>query len=643
MSYIPTPGFARSLVACAIASLSLAAVADDASNQNTIEHSIAKDETIVVTASRMPTRYNQLIADVSVVDQEKIQEYGAAAQISDVLANEPGITVQTSGGLGSQTTVSMRGMKNGQSLLLVDGMRIDSATSGGATWAYVPLQQIGRMEIVRGPSATMYGSDAMGGVVQLFTRKGEGAAKIYADAGYGTYGTSAETAGVEGSSNGFSYSVYGANTHSLGMPSYTSASGDFNPNNASYTNSSGSTRLAYTMQPGQEIGASVVYGQGRNAYTGTSVDSTAMAYQSQIFSVASVYTQNKILDNWTSLVRFGYSDDNQKNYQAGGIPDGNFQTTQNQIQWQNNVTLPIGRALLGYEFLQQNVNSSTAYTVTSRNVNSFIAGWNGDYGNNLFNASVRNDNNSQFGNATTGSIGYGYFLTPTIRATASWGTAFQAPTFNDLYYPGWNGMYKGNPNLQPARSQNTEGGLRYDDGVHRAGVIYYYNNVTNLIGYDDSQNLINIGRSVIQGVTTTYGGKIYGLDVNGSVDYQNPMNAQTNQILAYHPQSFGSLTVQKKMETWNFGAQFQAVASQQTSATSVGAGSDGNVTLGGYGLFNLFGSVMLYKDISLYARANNIFDRQYTTNYINNYGYSPNDYYRNPGANFFVGLRFQQK
>ena len=643
MSYIQTPGLARSLVACAIASLSLSTVAQDADSSKVSEQSIADKETIVVTATRIPVRYNQLIADVSVVDHETIQEYGPAAPISQVLANEPGITVQSAGGLGSPTYVSIRGMKNGQSLLLIDGMRIDSATAGGATWAYVPLQQIGRMEIVRGPSATMYGSDAIGGVIQLFTRKGDGDAKVYADAGYGTYGTSAETLGVEGSKDGFSYSVYGANTHSLGMPSLTNTSGNFNPNNAAYTNSSASTRLAYTIQPGQEVGASVVYGQGRNAYTGTSVDYSAMAYTNQVFSVASVYTQNKILDNWTSLVRFGYSDDNQKNYQAGGTPDGNFQTTQNQIQWQNNLKLPIGQAMLAYEFLQQNVNSSTAYTVTSRNVNSFIGSWNGDYGNNLFNASVRNDNNSQFGNATTGSVGYGYFLTPTIRATASWGTAFQAPTFNDLYYPGWNGMYKGNPDLQPARSQNTEAGFRYDDGVHRAGVVYYYNNITNLIGYDSSYNLINIGRSVIQGVTTTYGGKIYGLNVDGSVDYQNPMNMQTNQILPYRPQAFGSLTVQKKMDFWNLGAQYQATASQQTGTTSVGPNSNTNVTLGGYGLVNLFGSVTIYKDVSLFARANNIFDRQYATNMVTNQPSSPNDYYRNPGANFFVGLRFQQK
>lgn len=641
MSYIQTPGFARSLVACAIASLSFATVAQESNAQKVTEQSIADKETIVVTASRMPTRYNQLIADVSVVDQSTIQEYGPAAPISEVLANEPGITVKSSGGLGSQTSVFMRGAAtSSQTLLLIDGMRVNTAVNGGASWAYVPLQQIGRMEIVRGPSSTMYGSDAIGGVIQLFTRKGEGDAKVYADAGYGTYGTSAETVGVEGSKEGFSYSVYAGNTHSLGMPTFTNASGNYNPNDSSYTNSSGSTRLAYTITPGQELGASVVYGQGRNAYTNSA---TQMGYATQTFSVASVYTQNKILDSWTSLLRGGYTNDNSKNYIAGGDPNYNYQTQQYQLQWQNDVKLPIGKAMLAYEFLNQNVNGSTAYTVTSRNISSFIAGWNGDYGSNLFSANIRNDNNTQFGNATTGSVGYGYFLTPKVRATASWGTAYQAPSFSDLYSP-YNPLWQwgGNPNLSPTRSQNTEAGFRYDDGVHRAGVIYYYNNVTNMITPGNT-SMVNVGRAVLQGVTTTYDGKIYGLDVTGSVDYQNAMNMETNQMLQYRPQAFGSLTVQKKMERWNLGAQFQGTGSQQSTGTSVGPNSENNTTLGGYGLFNVFGSVNVYKDVSLFARANNIFNRQYVTNMTTNQPYGSNDYYRNPGANFFVGLRFQQK
>jgi vitamin B12 transporter len=500
------------------------------------------------------------------------------------------------------------------------------------------------MEIVRGPTSSSYGSEAIGGVIQLFTRKGEGPTKYYADAGYGTYGTSSETVGVEGSKDGFSYSLYGGNTHSLGLPTLTNASTNFNPNNAAYVNSNASTRLAYTIAPGQEVGVTALYGNGYNNYTSSSSN---MSYQTQLLSVMSAYTQNKILDNWQSLVRFGQSVDTQRNYLAGGTPDngGSYRSTQTQAQWQNDINLPVGKGLLVYEYLQQNLDSTQAYAATSRNINTVQAGWNGDVGNNLFQANVRNDSNSQFGGATTGSVGYGYFILPTIRATAAWGTGFRAPTFNELYYQ--SSYWNGNPNLNPERSQNGEGGFRYDDGVHRAGVIYHYNDINNLIQNTDF-SAVNIGQAVLQGWSFTYGGKVYGLDVAASYDNQDTRDKATGNFLPYRPANFGSLTVSKKQERWDFGGQMQVSGSQQSNPGNADPYSN-NITMGGYTLFNIFGSVNLIKDVSLFMRGNNIFNRQYSTA-ANGYAASPEyglpataNYYRSPGSNFFVGLRFDTR
>lgn len=644
MSFIQTPGFARSLVACAIASLSVVAVAQDANDRNSTEQkSIAKDGTIIVTATRTPTRYNQLIPDVTVVDRKKMQEYGPQAPITDVLANEPGVTVKSSGGMGGQSSVFIRGASNNQSVLLVDGLRVSSVANGGPAWAYIPMQQIGKMEIVRGPTSSSYGSDAIGGVIQLFTRKGEGPTKYYADAGYGTYGTSAETIGVEGSKEGFSYSIYGGNTHSLGLPSYTNASNYFNPNSAAFVNSSASTRLAYTIAQGQEIGASVLYGNGNNSYT----ESRSIKTQNQQLTVASLYTQNKILEDWQSTIRIGQSVDNLRNYLAGGSSDNNFRSVQNQIQWQNNLKLPVGNGMLAYEYLEQKLDSNIVYSAASRNINSVQAGWNGDWGRNLFQLNVRNDNNSQFGNATTGSIGYGYFIMPSVRATASWGTGFRAPTFNELYWQAsdpWG--FRGNSNLAPERSQNTEGGIRYDDGTQKFGIIYYYNRVKNLIQtveyyvpayYSTAENVSN---AVLQGLTASYGGKILGLDIATSYDYQDARNTTSGTFLAYRPANFGSMTVSKNAERWNLGGQMQVSGSQQSNPS--GDLGNNNLTMGGYTLFNVFGSVNLIRDVSLFVRGNNIFNRQYTTN-ASGAPWTGNNYYRNAGSNFFVGLRFDTR
>ncbi|MGV1016099.1 MAG: TonB-dependent receptor domain-containing protein [Fluviibacter phosphoraccumulans] len=645
MSYIQKPSFARSLVACAIASVSLVAIAQEA-KQETPEEISGPADPIVVTATRVPTRYNRLISDVSVVDRETMQEYGPQAQISDVLRNESGITVNTNGTMGTNTTVQIRGASNNQSILLIDGMRLSSVANGGPSWAYIPMQQIGRMEIVRGPTSSSYGSEAIGGVIQLFTRKGEGPTKFYADAGYGTYGTSSETVGVEGSVEGLSYSLYGGNTHSLGLPTLTNPSTDFNPNSAAYVNSNASTRLAYTIAPGQELGVTALYGNGYNNYT----TGGNTRYQTQLLSVMSAYTQNKILDDWQSLVRFGQSVDTNRNYFAGGAQDGSFRSTQTQAQWQNDINLPVGKGLLVYEYLQQNLDSTQTFAVTSRNINTVQAGWNGDVGNNLFQANVRNDSNSQFGSATTGSAGYGYFLWPTLRATAAWGTGFRAPTFNELYWVdsspyGWNG----NPNLQPEKSQNSEGGFRYDNGVHRAGVIYHYNYVTNLIQNTD-YTAVNVSQAVLQGWSFTYGGKVYGLDVAASYDNQDARDTQTGSFLPYRPANFGSLTVSKKQERWDFGGQMQVSGSQQSNPGNVNPANN-DITMGGYTLFNIFGSVNLIKDVSLFVRGNNVFNRQYSTN-ANGYASSTYygttypataNYFRSPGSNFFVGLRFDTR
>lgn len=650
MFVIQKPSFARSLVACAIASMSFAAIAQEAKPE-TPEEIAGPADPIVVTATRVPTRYNRLIPDVSVVDRETMQEYGPQAPISDVLRNESGITVNTNGTMGTNTTVQIRGASNNQSILLIDGMRLSSVSNGGPSWAYIPMQQIGRMEIVRGPTSSSYGSEAIGGVIQLFTRKGEGPTKYYADAGYGTYGTSSETVGVEGSEGGLSFSLYGGNTHSLGLPTLTNPSTSFNPNSAAYVNSNASTRLAYTIAPGQEVGVSALYGNGYNNYT-----YGGNSYQTQLLSVMSAYTQNKIVDEWQSLIRFGQSVDTSRNYYAGGapIPNSSYRSSQTQAQWQNDINLPVGKALLVYEFLQQNLDSTQEYSTTSRNINTVQAGWNGDIGNNLFQANVRNDSNSQFGSATTGSVGYGYFILPTIRATAAWGSGFRAPNFNELYYSytspwGPGDSWYGNPNLQPERSQNGEGGFRYDDGVHRAGVIYHYNDVSNLIQNTSSSQggtAVNIGQAVLQGWSFTYGGKLYGLDLAASYDNQDTRDKATGAFLPYRPANFGSLTVSKKQERWDFGGQMQVSGSQQSNPGNANPYNN-DITMGGYTLFNIFGSVNLIKDVSLFMRGNNIFNRQYSTN-ANGYAASPPypataNYYRSPGSNFFVGLRFDTR
>lgn len=651
MSCIHPSGFARTALALSAAIASLPVTA-----QETPEQIAGPADPIVVTATRIPTRYNQLISDVSVVDQEQIRDYGPQAPISDILANEPSITIRSTGGMGTTTSVKLRGTESNQTILLVDGLRLNSATTGDAPWAYLPMQQIGRMEIVRGPTSSSYGSDAIGGVIQLFTRKGQGPTKFYADSGYGTYNTTSETLGVEGSEGDFSYSVYGGNTHSVGFPTYISDARGyrFTQAPASYTNTNASGSFSYNIASGQEVGIKMLYGSGQNAFSNNTTSAPTnfglgQATSIKNLNVLSAYSKNRIADDWTSLFRIGSSQDNTTSWYSNNAKSY-FNTTQKQIQWQNDIKTSVGNGILAYEFLNQTANVlSGTYQNYSRNIGSFQGGLNGAEGNHLWQANIRNDSNSQFGESVTGSVGYGYYFVAPLRATASWGTGFQAPTFNQLYTPttGTTSVTKGNPNLTPTKSQNTEVGLRYDDGVHSGGVIYYYNNIDDQIAWATTTSRVgstnisttqplNISRAVIQGMSLTYGGQVLGLNVNASMDYQDPQNMNTSNALAYSPYVFGSLTTEKKMGKWKLGAQMQSQGQQQSNP-----GQSSNTTMGGYTLFNLYGDVKLYKEVSAFMRINNLFDKQYY-NSVNN-STNTGGPYRTAGSYVFVGLRFDQR
>ena len=181
-------------------------------------------------------------------------------------------------------------------------------------------------------------------------------------------------------------------------------------------------------------------------------------------------------------------------------------------------------------------------------------------------------------------------------------------------------------------------------------MIYYYNNITDLVNFNSTKSsYINVGRAVIQGVTTTYDGSLFGLNVLSSIDYQNAenedpksvVNAGGGNVLAYHPYVFGSLTVEKSVTDWKLGVQMQAQGNQQTNP-GVTTGGNKNTTLGGYALFNLYGNIKIYKDVSLFARLNNVLNKDYVNTVSGTASYN-NSAYSTAGSNIFVGLRFDQR
>ncbi|MDR0996058.1 MAG: TonB-dependent receptor plug domain-containing protein, partial [Zoogloeaceae bacterium] len=333
------------------------------------------DDAVLVTATRQPMRANELLSDTTVIGKKEIEAAGPASTVTDLLSRQPGLEVKADGGPGSSSSVFMRGTSAQQTLVLIDGMRVGSASLGYANWAAIPLQQIERIEILRGSASSLYGADAVGGVVQLFTRKGKGKPTFYGEAGIGSHHAATVSAGFSGSLNDVSYSLNVANQSTRGFSATKRESYNYNPDHDGFRKQSASGRLAWRILPGHEIGATILYSEDKADY-----DSRANAddYREERLSALSLYSENQLSDIWTSTLRIGQTVDQSRaydGYPSPGRNDKKLKTTRNQYQWQNDLKLPVGTALFALEKVEEKLSASDHYAKTRRDVKSVLAGW----------------------------------------------------------------------------------------------------------------------------------------------------------------------------------------------------------------------------------------------------------------------------
>lgn len=574
---------------------------------------------VVVTATRQPTRINEQLADTTVIDREAIEQAGATT-LPDLLSRQAGVQIVNNGGLGKASSVFLRGTNAGHTLLLVDGMPLSSATLGTPSLTNLPLSQIERIEILRGPASSLYGSDAIGGVIQIFTKQGAGPLRPEAFLGFGSYGTAEEQAGLSGGTEMWSYSLRAAHLKSDGINvasdpvRYKQANYTLpNPDNDPYRNTSWSGRLAFRPATGQELGVTLLTADSKNNYD--SGGPTVNAYSNDITRAWTAYSRNRLTDIWTSTLRYGESKDRSENFTPGRSL---YTTDQNQWTWQHDVKLPIGKLLLAAEYLRQDVDSTTNYTIKERTVRSLIAGYSGNWGNHSWQLSQRHDDNSQFGSKTTGSLAYGYRLTAEWQARAAYGTAFKAPSFNQLYYPDY-----GNPSLKPEFAKNREVGLNWSHANQRVGITYFDNRIENLIAVYPVQN---VGHARITGTSLSYGLTYGAWNADASADFMKPVNQDNGYRLQRHAAQMGKLSLSYSPGPWTLGAELNAVSDSFDTTTQTRP-------LEHYEIVNLYGNYKLGQDWSFEGRVNNLFDKVYETAW----GYAQ------PRANVFIGVRYAPK
>lgn len=576
---------------------------------------------VVVTAARTETRIDETLADVTVIDRAEI-ERSTGRTLPELLAQQPGVQFASNGGLGKLSSVFLRGLESRHTLLLIDGVRYGSATVGIPIWENLPLDEIERIEIVRGPLSGLYGSDAVGGVVQIFTRRGVQGLRSNASVSAGSDRYKQGTAGLRFGSGAFDGAVQLSHTRNRGFSSTHPQAqfGSFNADDDGFRQSAGSVQLGLAFGAGWRADLRALQSDGKTEYDdGPGEDSRAELRA----SVQSLAVGGPVTGDWRTLVRLSQSRDDFDTV-ASASPFsslGTTRTTQRQLSWENTLATRFGTALLLAERIEQDVSRpGDPYVVSDRSIDGVAAGLNGKAGVHGWQANLRHDRNSQFGSQTTGSLGYGVDLTPALRAGFSYGTSFVAPSFNQLYFPGF-----GTPTLLPEEGRHRELSLRWAGAGHELRAAYFANRIDGYV--TPGPNPSNTDAR-IDGFSLGYDARLGRWHVAASAELIDPRNDSPGSP------NFGNQLPRRAKESVKASAGVD-LGAWQLGGRVAGFGrrfddQANTLPVGGYGVADLYADWRVAPEWTLGLRLNNVADKSYETAYG----------FNQPGRQGFVTLRY---
>lgn len=591
---------------------------------------VTTGETVVVTATRSAIPLSRVLADVTVLGREEIEQSGSLT-LPELLSRQPGVEAYSNGGEGKSSSLLLRGTRADHVLVLIDGVRIASATTGTTSLEHIPLGVIERVEILRGPASSLYGADAIGGVIQIFTKRGTGAPVLSFNAGIGSEGKRTQGAAISGKVNNTAFNLAVDHNQSDGI---SSRSLPYNPDRDAYENTTYLANVRHELAAGHSVAVNLYQSEGNSDYdSSASKPNSAKPDETQsLLKGQSLELKNRLHENWQSTLRYSYTLDKQDTFTKDNFssPSSFVETRQNEWQWQNDVQLhALGQISLGLGHTGQHVYTNTKVSGARRTVDSLFAAYQGRFGGHSIQGSLRNDDNSQFGNKATGQLGYGYAIAPGWLLTAAYGTAFKAPTFNQLYYPGSGSSYHGNPELKPEEATNKELAVKWQQPGMQASLTLFDNHIENLIASKSSTDglQVNIDRVHVIGKTLALMKQWGDFSLEGSLTSQRAANQQTGKLLRRQAKLFGAMTAGWQLDRTRLSAEWRASGRRFDDDDNTEA-----KTLGGYGVVNLGADYQLDKSWTLNTRVTNVTDKEYQTAL----GY--NQYRRG----WFVGVRYAQ-
>lgn len=575
-------------------------------------------DAVVVTATRTAQTAEESLSSVTVITQEQIENQQATS-IQELLRSVAGISIVNNGGEGKNSSLFLRGTNSDHILVLVDGVKIGSATLGRPAFQLIPVEHIERIEVVRGPRSSLYGSEAIGGVVQIFTKKGGGAFRPSVSFSAGSYDSYRGSIGLSGGQKNSWYNFSVSQYETEGFDACeTDRCGIVEPDEDGFFQKSAS--FSY----GRKINnKTVVELNGMRANGELEFDSSTQDESETVQEVIGGKVTHDTNEKWRISVLLSQYKDESDDFNDG-IFASTFNTKRNAVTVQNDFLLSDENQLIvGLDYQRDEVSGTTDYVVDSRDNKGLFLQFLREADAHSAQLSVRHDDNEQFGKNNTGSLAWGLKIDDGLRLNASYGTAFKAPTFNDLYWPGG-----GNPDLEPQESDSFEVGLTGIAAWGSWSTNVYHTKIDKLIVYNPPLWIPEEASARIRGIELRLSAKFLGWNSNFDLTIQDPKNnesgANRGNLLPRRPKELARLSFDRKIRNYNFGGILVAEGERYDDTLNT-------IKLNSYYSIDVFAGYRIDSDWQINASVKNILDEEYQTA----------AYFNQPGRNYLVTIAYK--
>lgn len=575
--------FAAAIAALAIAPANaVAADSDEAIRQ----------PTIVVTASRRPQDADTALASITVISRADLERSQAPDLIS-VLGQQAGIDVSRTGGPGQASTIFLRGANSNQTLILIDGVRVAATGSGLFDLAHLPPEQIERIEIVRGPRAALWGSDAIGGVIHIFTRKPDGpSARLTA----GRYGRAEISSSMGWQGADSSLALTAGFRHFDGLSASNADAFGFDPDKDGLNNRNVSLR-GHSGIGNQQLALTALL---TNADVQFDQGASSVRNLSSGLSLAGL-----LVGAWSHRLSIGIANEDLNTPAFGSVFDSRRQTADWVLTRDLAATGTLSVGVSSEHEEGRSLDFGALAFARERNTQAGFVAYSGTFGAHAVEAALRYDDNSQFGHESTASAAWAWQFASRWRSRLSWGQGFRAPNFNELYSPGFGGLFAGNPALRPERSRSVEGAIDFSPDPHqRLSLSLYRTRVGNLVAFDGPDfAAINIKQARLDGAELEYHAArgSWSLDLNAGWQRAQDRSANTD-LLRRAPRKLAMQLSHVASNGWLLGIDNTVVSSR----------ADFGGDLGGYSRVDLRSAYPITAQWQIAARLENLLARDYT-------------------------------